>query len=230
MNTHSPQYSPLHPRGQPFVSEPQAGEEESPDRLNDLLERLYKVVEPLLQFLGPVNKVARLLTAGYASEASQRRLEKRADWGRFRKVLMIKLQNIGVVSGLLLAANTNLLCMGPTRRMTYVSCLASIYMSLMSIIFGLLCLWSIVGVHPSRLRELSKQTILFYYLNSTPSLFGGASALAFFVAVGAWVWLETDQGTVSRVLVILLGAALMGNAGACFVLGATDWREESEKD
>ncbi|KAG9092622.1 hypothetical protein FS749_015565 [Ceratobasidium sp. UAMH 11750] len=143
---------------------------------------------------------------------------------------MIKLQNIGVVSGLLLAANTNLLCTGPTRRMTYVSCLASIYMSLMSIIFGLLCLWSIVGVHPSRLRELSKQTILFYYLNSTPSLFGGASALAFFVAVGAWVWLETDQGTVSRVLVILLGAALMGNAGACFVLGATDWTEESEKD
>ncbi|KAG8723939.1 hypothetical protein FRC09_001048 [Ceratobasidium sp. 395] len=100
----------------------------------------------------------------------------------------------------------------------------------MSIIFGLLCLWSIIGVHPSRLRELSKQTILFYYLNSTPSLFGGASALAFFVAVGAWVWLETDQGIVSRVLVILLGAALMGNAFACFVLGAADWSEEAQKE
>ncbi|CUA75713.1 hypothetical protein RSOLAG22IIIB_11949 [Rhizoctonia solani] len=155
-------------------------------------------------------------------------LEKQADWGRFRKVLMVKLQNIGVVSGLLLASSVNLLCMGPTRRMTYVTCLASIYMSLLSIIFGLLCLWSIVGVHPSRLKELSKQTYLFYYLNSTPSLFGGMSALTFFVAVGAWVWLETDQGIGARVLVVLMGAALMGNAGVCFVLGATHWRDYDE--
>lgn len=68
--------------------------------------------------------------------------------------------------------------------------------------------------------------MLFYYLNSTPSLFGGASALSFFVAVGSWVWLEQDQGVVARVLVILLSAALMGNAGACFVLGATRWGDD----
>lgn len=70
--------------------------------------------------------------------------------------------------------------------------------------------------------------MLFYYLNSTPSLFGGASALAFFVAVGAWVWLEQDQGVAARVLVILLGAALMGNAGVCFVLGATNWDDKAQ--
>ncbi|CEL57045.1 hypothetical protein RSOLAG1IB_08298 [Rhizoctonia solani AG-1 IB] len=178
------------------------------------------------KFAGPLDRVLRivlLLTSGYSTASSQRRLEKQADWGRFRKVLMIKLQNIGVVSGLLLASNVNLLCIGPTRRMTYVTCLASIYMSLLSIIFGLLCLWSIVGVHPSRLKELSKQTYLFYYLNSTPSLFGGMSALAFFVAVGAWVWLETDQGIAARILVVLLGAALIGNAAVCFVLGAVHW-------
>ncbi|KAG9091389.1 hypothetical protein FRC06_000585 [Ceratobasidium sp. 370] len=97
MATNSPQYTPFRPTSEPFVSEPRGGEEESPDRLNDSLERLLKVFEPLVRFLGPVTKIARLLTAGYASEASQRRLEKRADWGRFRKVLMIKLQNIGVV-------------------------------------------------------------------------------------------------------------------------------------
>ncbi|QRV83121.1 hypothetical protein RhiJN_11137 [Ceratobasidium sp. AG-Ba] len=202
MTTHSPAYTPLEPTGEPII------------------------LEPVLRPLGPVTKIARLLTAGYATEDAQRRLEKQSDWGRFRKVLMIKLQNIGVVSETATRANTNLICMGPTRRMTYVSCLASIYMSLMSIIFGLLCLWSIIGVHPSRLRELSKQTILFYYLNSTPSLFGGASALAFFVAVGAWVWLETDQGIFTKILVVLLSAALMGNAGACFVLGAVNWEAE----
>ncbi|CEL57044.1 hypothetical protein RSOLAG1IB_08297 [Rhizoctonia solani AG-1 IB] len=175
---------------------------------------------------GPFDRVLRvalLLTSGYATASSQRRLEKQADWVRFRKVLMVKLQNIGVVSGLLLASGVNLLCMGPTRRMTYVACLSSVYMSLLSIVFGLMCLWSIVGVHPSRLKDLSKQTYLFYYLNSTPSLFGGMSALAFFVAVGAWVWFETDQGTTARVLVVLLSTALMGNAVACFVLGAVHW-------
>ncbi|KAH7320383.1 hypothetical protein B0J17DRAFT_773048 [Rhizoctonia solani] len=55
---------------------------------------------------GPFDRVMRivlLFTSGYATAPSQRRLEKRADWTRFRKVLMMKLQNIGVVSGLLLA-------------------------------------------------------------------------------------------------------------------------------
>ncbi|CEL57043.1 hypothetical protein RSOLAG1IB_08296 [Rhizoctonia solani AG-1 IB] len=194
-----------------------------------LVERARAIWNKLPTFLTvPIERLGRvvlLLTTGYATEEEQRRLEKNADWTKFRKVLMIKLQNIGVVSGLLLAANTNLLCMGPTRRMTYVTCLASIYMSLLSIVFGVLCLWSIVGVHASRLKELSKQTFLFYYLNATPSLFGGAAALAFFVAVGAWVWLETDQGVISRVLVVLLSAALMGNAAACFALGMVHWEE-----
>ncbi|CAE6475524.1 unnamed protein product [Rhizoctonia solani] len=179
---------------------------------------------------GPLERLSRialLLTTGYPTEDEQRRLERVADWTKFRKVLMIKLQNIGVVSGLLLTANTNLLCMGPTRRITYVTCLASIYMSLLSIVFGILCLWSIVGVHASRLKELSRQTFLFYYLNATPCLFGGASALAFFVAVGAWVWLETDRGIVARILVVLLSAALMGNAGACFALGIVHWEQIS---
>ncbi|KAH7320384.1 hypothetical protein B0J17DRAFT_685528 [Rhizoctonia solani] len=109
--------------------------------------------------------------------------------------------------------------------MTYVTCLASIYMSLLSIIFGLLCLWSIVGVHPPRLKELSEQTYLFCYLNSTPSLFGGMSALTFFVAVGTWVWLETDQGIAARVLVILMSVAFLGNAGVCFILGAAHYNK-----
>ncbi|KAG8745506.1 hypothetical protein FRC10_007853 [Ceratobasidium sp. 414] len=244
MATNSPQYTPLQPTGEPSVSEPQGGEEEPPDRLNESLERLYKVFEPLLRFLGPVTKIARLLTAGYASEDAQRRLERRADWGRFRKVLMIKLQNIGVVRKYEPSVH------GPNST-NDIRNLSSIYLHEPHVNYIRIALLMVhrrsAPIPPSSKscpvlanqttqspqyaqQELSKQTILFYYLNSTPSLFGGASALAFFVAVGAWVWLETDQGIVSRVLVILLGAALMGNAGACFVLGAADWGEESEKD
>ncbi|KAF8598018.1 hypothetical protein BDV93DRAFT_610060 [Ceratobasidium sp. AG-I] len=224
-NSHRPLFPTTDSVTETLTGGPQREEE---SRMEATVRRVYEALKPVLKPLERPFRIARLLTAGYATEGSQRRLEKQADWVRFRKVLMIKLQNIGVVSGLLLAANTNLLCMGPIRRMTYVTCLASIYMSLMSIIFGMLCLWSIVGVQAARLKELSTQTTLFYYLNSTPSLFGGASALAFFVAVGAWVWLEQDQGVVARVLVVLLGAALMGNAGACFILGATNWDDDAQ--
>lgn len=222
MSVNAPLFDTTDPATEPLTGG--RGHSKQPSStMSEMFSKALKALNLLLVPFDRVIRIARLLTAGHATEASQRRLERRADWVRFHKVLMMKLQNIGVVSGLLLAANTNLLCMGPTRRMTYVTCLASIYMSLMSIVFGLLCLWSIVGVHPSRLKELSAQTHLFYYLNSTPSLFGGAAALTFFVAVGAWVWLETDQGIAARVLVVLLSAALMGNAGACFVLGASHW-------
>ncbi|KAJ1301773.1 hypothetical protein OPQ81_009002 [Rhizoctonia solani] len=223
MSSHYPFFESQDSATEPLTNE---ASDDHPEQqpIGGIVSRIVKGAASTLA--GPFDRVLRillLLASGYSSMSSQRRLERQADWVRFRKVLMIKLQNIGVVSGLLLASSVNLLCVGPTRRMTYVTCLASIYMSLLSIIFGLLCLWSIVGVHPSRLKELSKQTYLFYYLNSTPSIFGGMSALAFFVAVGAWVWLETDQGIVARVLVVLLGTALLGNAGACFVLGAVHW-------
>ncbi|CAE6475532.1 unnamed protein product [Rhizoctonia solani] len=225
MSSHRPFFDPQDPVTEPLTSEAQDDHSEQRSG-SSMASKLFKgVASALIVPFDRVLRIVLLLTSGYSTASSQRRLEKREDWGRFRKVLMIKLQNIGVVSGLLLASSVNLLCMGPTRRMTYVTCLASVYMSMLSIIFGLLCLWSIVGVHPSRLKELSEQTYLFYYLNSTPSLFGGMSALAFFVAVGAWVWLETDQGIAARILVVLMGAALMGNAGACFVLGAVHWED-----
>jgi hypothetical protein len=69
---------------------------------------------------------------------------------------------------------------------------------------------------------------LFYYLQATPSLFGGGSALAFFVAVGAWTWLETDYGWGPKVVSVILGAALIGSAALCFVLGGTSWDESTD--
>jgi len=73
---------------------------------------------------------------------------------------------------------------------------------------------------------LVQDTHLFYYLYATPSLFGGAAALAFFAAVGAWTWLETDYGWAGKVASIVLSTVLMGNAFLCFILGASTWEEQ----
>ena len=65
---------------------------------------------------------------------------------------------------------------------------------------------------------------LFYYLCGTASLFGGASALAFFVAVGSWTWLDdaaAGYGWGGKICSIILGSVLLINAGICFFLGAS---------
>jgi len=138
-----------------------------------------------------------------------------------------KLENIGVVSGLLISSSANLLCSGELRRMTYIATVASMLCSLLSIIFGLLCLWALVGVHPIRLKSFVKSRgAIFYYLYATPSLFGGAAALAFFVAIGAWTWLDLEldkYGIGGRVFSLLCSAALVANASICFVLGGSTW-------
>ena len=71
---------------------------------------------------------------------------------------------------------------------------------------------------------LVRHGTLFYYLCGIPSLFGGASALAFFVAVGSWTWLDdvaAGHGWGGKIGSIILGSILLINAGACFVLGAS---------
>ena len=68
---------------------------------------------------------------------------------------------------------------------------------------------------------------LFYYLCGSACLFGGASALAFFVAVGSWTWLDdgaAGYGWGGRMCSITLGSVLMINAGVCFFLGASTER------
>ena len=139
--------------------------------------------------------------------------------------------------------------------MTYASCIGSITLSLLSIVFGLLCLWSLIGVHPTRLKVhtrlatcvghtlmllqfrqylVGKNALLFYYLHATPSMFGASSAGAFFVAVGAWTWLDMGiemTGWAGRVFAILISVALVGNACLCFVVGAsTSWKVHLYED
>lgn len=58
----------------------------------------------------------------------------------------------------------------------------------------------------------------------TPSLFGGASALAFFTAVGSWVWLDQvnqDRNNIAKVCAAVLGGALTLNTCVCFYLGGS---------
>ena len=65
---------------------------------------------------------------------------------------------------------------------------------------------------------------LFYYLCGTASLFGSASALVFFVAVGLWTWLDeaaAGYGWGGKISSVSLGFALVINAGICFFLGAS---------
>jgi len=139
------------------------------------------------------------------------------------------MQNIAVVAGLLLSANVNLISNGPLHRLTYSTVVISICASLMSILFGLVCLWSVVGQTPSRLKKLTRHNHLFQYLYSTPSLGGAGAALAFFVAIGAWVFLDLDQGWKTRTSVLLLSAALICNASMCFVLGGSTWQSTEAK-
>jgi len=136
-------------------------------------------------------------------------------------ILMFKIENVTIVSGLLLASSCNLLIAGELRRMTHAAVSGSMFGSILSIIFGLLCRIQIT--HPQELECVVKRTYLFYYLYATPSLFGGAAALAFFVAVCAFTWLEESTagyGWEARAAAVILSGALVGNAAICFVLGA----------
>ncbi|GBE80563.1 hypothetical protein SCP_0302780 [Sparassis crispa] len=176
-----------------------------------------------------LKRIALLLATGYASRESRTRYEITGDWYRFRSTTTKKLENIGIVSGLLLSSSTSLLSSGDLRRMTYIATIGSMACSLLSIIFGLLCLWSLVGVDPTRLKSLSRNSALFYYLYATPSLFGGTAALSFFVAVGSWTWLDlghSHYGSGGKVLSICCSAALVFNAALCFILGGSTWRSQ----
>lgn len=123
--------------------------------------------------------------------------------------------------------------------MTHASVCASMFGSVLSIIFGLLCR---INITPTRLKVsttclqltlsstnncivqfLVSRTHLFYYLYATPSLFGGGAALAFFAAICAWTWLDDSTaqfGWGPRICSVLLSFALLSNALACFILGA----------
>lgn len=71
---------------------------------------------------------------------------------------------------------------------------------------------------------LTKHSMLFYYMCGTPSLFGGGSALAFFTAVGAWVWLDSvnqDRNRVAKICAVALGGILVLNTCVCFYLGGS---------
>ncbi|KAL5492100.1 hypothetical protein ACEPAI_3547 [Sanghuangporus weigelae] len=167
-----------------------------------------------------LTRIPKLLMLGYASSDTQRRYERQRDWKRMYAVLMFKIENIIIVSGLLLASSCNLLIVGDLRRMTHASVSASIFGSILSIVFGLLCR---INITPARLEFLVTRTRLFYYLYSTPSLWGGAAALVFFVAVCAFTWLEENTakyGWEAKVAAVLMSGLLIANAVACFVLGA----------
>jgi len=170
------------------------------------------------------SRIPRLLFLGYSTKELQRQYESQKDWTRFHAVMLRKLENIAIVSGLLLVANVAFLVAQPSARMTYASVAASVYLSLLSLFFDLMCVWPLVGSHPTRLEYLVRNSSLFYYLYGTPSLFGGASALSFFVAVGSWTWLDEQTGQFGwggKVCSVILASALMFNVGICFYLGAS---------
>ncbi|EJD07245.1 uncharacterized protein FOMMEDRAFT_149756 [Fomitiporia mediterranea MF3/22] len=167
------------------------------------------------------SRIPMLLMLGYASQDAQRRYERDRDWKRLYAILMFKIENITIVSGLLLASSSNLLIAGDLRRMTHASVSASIFGSTFSILFGLLCR---INITSGRLEFLVTRTRLFYYLYSTPSLWGGAAALAFFVAVCAFTWLEestVQYGWEAKTAAVVLSGMLIVNAVICFVLGAS---------
>ncbi|KAI5118395.1 hypothetical protein M0805_007529 [Coniferiporia weirii] len=168
------------------------------------------------------SRIPKLLMLGYASEESRRKYEHGRDWARMYTILMSKIDNIGIVSGLLLASSCNLLIAGDLRRMTYTTIVASVLASILSIIFGLLCK---INLTPARLRFLVRRPRLFYFLYATPSLWGGGAALAFFVAICAYTWLEestAQYGWEAKASAVILSCALIGNAVVCFILGASD--------
>ncbi|THH11331.1 hypothetical protein EW145_g726 [Phellinidium pouzarii] len=118
------------------------------------------------------------------------------------------------------SSSCNLLIAGDLRRMTHASVAASMFASILSIVFGLLCR---VNITPARLQFLVNRKNLFYFLYATPSLWGGGAALAFFVAICAYTWLEestTQYGWEAKAAAIVMSCALIGNADACFFLGA----------
>ncbi|KAL5492111.1 hypothetical protein ACEPAI_3558 [Sanghuangporus weigelae] len=95
--------------------------------------------------------------------------------------------------------------------------------SVLSIIFGILCKNNITK---GRLEDFAKYPLLFYLLLATPSIWGGGAALAFFVAVCSFTWLEESTaryGWEAKTASVLLSALLMANSFACFILG-TDTR------
>lgn len=166
--------------------------------------------------------IVGLLTMGYQAQGiMKQRYVHGKEWLRLKRTLELKIQNIVVVSGLVLTANVNVLATIPGSKMTYTSMQASFCGSLISVIFGLLCLWTLSM--PDRLQLVLQRDILFQILFSVPCVFGGAAALAFFVTVGSWAVLDQQRSDAIMILVILLSAACLGNAGICFILGSQDW-------
>ncbi|KAL5492112.1 hypothetical protein ACEPAI_3559 [Sanghuangporus weigelae] len=49
-------------------------------------------------------RIPKLLMLGYPTEEAWRKYEKKGDWEQFYKVFMAKIDNINIVSGLLLAS------------------------------------------------------------------------------------------------------------------------------
>jgi len=169
-----------------------------------------------------LSRIPRLLLVGYATEERQRRYERQEDWVRLQEILKSKVENVVIVSGLVLGADANFLVSGDLRRMTYAAVSASMFLGLLSIIFGCFSLWSLA--HPTRLKVLVRYGRLFYYLCGTASLFGSASAVTFFLAVGSWTWLDEAAavyGWGGKISSIGLGFVLAINSGVCFFLGAS---------
>ncbi|KAG8986142.1 hypothetical protein FRB90_004186, partial [Tulasnella sp. 427] len=93
---------------------------------------------------GKLKMIVGLLTLGYQDpRVMQHRYYHRKEWLPFKLALEKKIQNIVVVSGLVLTANVNVLATIPGSKMTYTSMQASFCGSLISVIFGLLCLWTL---------------------------------------------------------------------------------------
>lgn len=185
------------------------------DRGRGLRQRVWRAIHKFGFIVG-------LLTLGYQEKGiMKKRYVHGKEWLRLKRTLELKIQNIVVVSGLVLTANVNVLATIPGSKMTYTSMQASFCGSLISVIFGLLCLWTLSM--PDRLQLVLRRDILFQILFSVPCVFGGAAALAFFVTVGSWAVLDQQRSDAIMVLVILLSAACLGNAGVCFILGSYDW-------
>lgn len=171
-------------------------------------------------------RVFRLVTLGYQESRIWRERYvdcTEQDWEGFASVLHGRTDCMVFTSGLLLAANVNLLGTGELSEATWTLGLASVCCSLMSIVWGLLCMW--VLRPPTNLRELtlSRRRWAFQLMFSAPSAFCGASTVFFFVAIGTWVLLDVKRGAGGFVPVLMMVAVLVTNGLACFWLGGVDW-------
>ena len=68
------------------------------------------------------------------------------------------------------SSSSNLLIASDLRRMTYVTTMASIYGSTISIVSGLFCTWLLVGSHPKNVKVL--KAVSLYILETDPQPIG----------------------------------------------------------